>query len=77
MAKEKLKTKKTLLRRVKITKGGKIVKKSIGMGHLKVKKSVTNKQRNSSFSEQENKGHRKMFRKLLNKHGKGIKHAKS
>ncbi len=77
MAKEKLKTKRTLLKRVKITKSGKIVKKSIGMGHLKVKKSVANKQRNSSISEQENKGHRKMFRKLLNKHGKGIKHAKS
>jgi ribosomal protein L35 len=77
MANKKIKTKKTLLRRVKVTKGGKIVKKSIGMGHLKVKKSVTNKQRNSSVSEQENKGHRRIFRKLLNKHGKGIKHAKS
>ena len=33
MAKQKIKTKKTLLRRVKITKSGKIMKGTIGMGH--------------------------------------------
>lgn len=71
MAKQKIKTKKTLLRRVKITKTGKIMKKSIGMGHLKEKKSSPNKTRNSSSVAQENKGHQKMFKKMLNKHGKG------
>lgn len=71
MAKQKIKTKKTLLRRVKITKTGKLVKKSIGMGHLKEKKSSSNKTRKSRRVVQENKGHQKMFKKMLNKHGKG------
>lgn len=72
MAKQKIKTKKTLLRRVKITKGGKIMKKNIGMGHLKEKKSSPNKSRNTGLGEQTNAGHRKMFKKMLNKHGKEI-----
>ncbi len=71
MAKQKIKTKKTLLRRVKVTKTGKFMKKSIGMGHLKEKKSSDNKTANSLNSEQLNIGHKKMFRKMLNKHGKG------
>lgn len=71
MAKQKIKTKKTLLRRVKVTKTGKIMKKSIGMGHLKEKKSSPNKTRNTGKMEQENKGHKVMFKKMLNKHGKG------
>lgn len=71
MAKQKIKTKKTLLRRVKVTKTGKIMKKSIGMGHLKEKKSSDNKTANSLRKEQTNAGHKKMFKKMLNKHGKG------
>ena len=71
MAKQKIKTRKTLLRRVKITKSGKIMKNSIGMGHLKEKKSSTNKTKNSLMTEQLNSGHKKMFKKMLNKHGKG------
>ncbi len=71
MAKQKIKTKKTLLRRVKVTKNGKLMKKSIGMGHLKEKKSGPNKTRNSIMTEQKNKGHKKMFKKMLNKHGRG------
>jgi len=72
MTKKKIKTKKTLLRRVKITKTGKIMKKSVGMGHLKEKKSGSNKTRNTGISEQKNKGHKKIFKKMLNKHGKEI-----
>lgn len=71
MAKQKIKTRKTLLRRVKITKSGKIMKNSIGMGHLKEKKSSSNKTKNTLMTEQKNKGHIKMFKKMLNKHGKG------
>ncbi len=71
MKNKKIKTKKTLLRRVKVTKTGKIMKKSIGMGHLKEKKSSPNKTRNKNRVLQENKGHQKMFKKMLNKHGKG------
>jgi ribosomal protein L35 len=72
MKKQKIKTKKTLLRRVKITKNGKIMKKSIGMGHLKEKKSSPNKSRNTGLEKQKNSGHKKMFKKMLNKHGKEI-----
>ena len=71
MKNKKIKTRKTLLRRVKITKTGKLMKKSIGMGHLKEKKSSSNKTKNSIRTEQENSGHKKMFKKMLNKHGKG------
>ncbi|HOD01287.1 MAG TPA: 50S ribosomal protein L35 [bacterium] len=70
MAKQKIKTKKTLLRRVKITKNGKLMKKSIGMGHLKAKKSVRNKKRNDKMIPQANKGHKKNFKKMLTKHAK-------
>jgi len=72
MGKKKLKTKKTLLKRVKITKGGKIVKKQVGMGHLKQKKSGPRKTRKGKRLIQENKGHRKIFKKLLGKHGRNI-----
>ena len=68
----KIKTRKTLQKRVKITKTGKIMKKSIGMGHLKEKKSSPRKTRNTGRTEQTNAGHRKMFKKMLNKHGKEI-----
>jgi ribosomal protein L35 len=71
MAKQKIKTKKTLLRRVKITKTGKLMKKSVGMGHLKEKKTVPNKKRNKRITPQSNRGHKKMFKKMLNKHAKG------
>jgi ribosomal protein L35 len=70
MAKQKIKTKKTLLRRVKITKTGKLMKKSVGMGHLKEKKTVPNKKRNKRITPQSNRGHKKMFKKMLNKHVK-------
>ena len=71
MKNKKIKTRKTLLRRVKITKTGKIMKGIIGMGHLKEKKSSANKTKNTIMAEQTNAGHKKMFKKMLNKHGKG------
>lgn len=72
MSKNKIKTKKTLLKRVKISKNGKIVKKQVGMGHLKEKKSGPNKTRKSKRLLQENAGHKKIFRKMLGGHGKHI-----
>ncbi len=68
----KLKTKKTLLKRVKITKSGKILKKQIRIGHLRRKWSANKKSRKLRIEEQDNTGHKKMFRALLAKHGKGI-----
>ncbi len=65
MSKNKMKTNKTLLKRVKITKTGKLMKKSVGMGHLKEKKSNSMKLRKSLIIEQKNRGHKKMFKKML------------
>ena len=68
----KIKTRKTLLKRIKLTKNGKLMKKLIGMGHLKVKKSIDRKARNKKLREQIDIGHKKMFRKLLAKHSRRI-----
>ena len=69
----KLKTKKTLIKRVKISKGGKILKKQSNTGHLKRKWSASRKSRKGSVLVQENKGHIKVMKTLLAKLGKGIK----
>lgn len=63
----KLKTKKTAIKRVKITKSGKVLKKAVSAGHLKRKWSTSKKHRKSGLSEQTNKGHLKMFQKILPK----------
>lgn len=68
----KLKTRKTLLKRIKVTKKGKLMKKLVGMGHLKVKTTVDRKARKSKLREQTNSGHQRKFRKLLAKHSRGI-----
>jgi ribosomal protein L35 len=73
MAKNKIKTRKTLVKRIKITKGGKILKKRVSTGHLKVKLNVKTKHRKKKLSEQENRGHIKKFKKLLGKAGGKIK----
>ncbi|OGC57813.1 hypothetical protein A3H26_00835 [candidate division WWE3 bacterium RIFCSPLOWO2_12_FULL_36_10] len=63
----KIKTKKTLLKRVKITKGGKMLKKHIKNSHLKVKLGSNSKYRKNRNGIIESTGYRKMFRKLLGK----------
>jgi len=70
--KQKLKTNKTLIKRIKITKGGKIVKKQSNTGHLKRKWSASRKSRKGANLVQENKGHISVMKKLLGKLGKGI-----
>lgn len=67
----KLKTRKTLMKRVKVTKTGKFMKKLIGMGHLKATKSVDSKERKGKITQQMNAGHRRMFKKLLAKQVRG------
>ena len=69
----KIKSKKTLLKRIKVTKGGKIVKKSVSIGHLKRKWSSSKKNRKNLMQSQPNAGHKRIFKKLLNKMGKGVK----
>ena len=73
MTKQKLKTKKTLTKRIRVTKGGKIVKKQSNTGHLKRKWSASRKSRKSGKLVQENKGHIKVIKKLLGKLGRNIK----
>ena len=68
----KIKTKKTLLKRLKITKTGKILKNQVSTGHLKVKWDADKKSRKNRTDEQTNSGHRKIFKKLLGSYGKGI-----
>jgi len=64
----KLKTKKTLLKRIKVTKNKKLIRGQIDAGHLKVKWGANKKFRKAKSKIIRNKGHRKMFRKLLGKH---------
>lgn len=69
----KQKTKKTLMKRIKITAGGKVLRKSIRMGHLKVKLDSSSKSRKTKMSQVTNPEYLKSFRRLLGKAGKGIK----
>lgn len=66
----KLKTRKTLLKRIKVTKQGKFMKKVVGMAHLKVKTTADRRAKKSKLIEQTNIGHKRKFRKLLAKHSR-------
>jgi ribosomal protein L35 len=69
----KLKTKKTLAKRIKITSKGKILKKQTRTGHLKSKWDASKKGRKSKRLVQHNKGHIKVIKKLMAKAGRKIK----
>jgi ribosomal protein L35 len=66
----KIKTKKTLLKRIKQSKTGKLMHEQVNTGHLKEKWSANKKYRKAKRQEQENKGHIKKFKKMLGKHAK-------
>jgi len=68
----KVKTKKTLIKRIKITKKGKVLKKQNSNAHLKVKMSNSRKLRKNKVITMHDKGHTKIFKKLLAKAGKRI-----
>ena len=68
----KVKTKKTLIKRIKITKKGKVLKKQNSNAHLKVKMSNSRKLRKNKVITMQDKGHIKIFKKLLAKAGKRI-----
>ena len=69
----KIKTKKTAIKRIRVTKTGKLIRKQVRTGHLKRKWSTNKRHRKTSKSTVPNAGHKKIFKKLLGKHGKGIK----
>ena len=61
----KIKTKKTLTKRIKITKNGKLVRKQIGTGHLKVKWDASKRHRKAKRLTIQNKGNIKKLKGLL------------
>jgi ribosomal protein L35 len=69
----KVKTRKTLTKRIKITKGGKVMKKQNRMGHLKYKLSSSRKHRKSKLALQTEKGQTKVLKRLLGARGAKIK----
>jgi len=64
----KLKTKKTLLKRLKITKGGKLIRKQTNTGHLKRKWTANKKHRKSDPKKIKSSSYKKNFKKMLGKH---------
>lgn len=67
-----MKTRKTLLKRVKITKSGKIIKKQNNKGHLNSKSSVNKSHRKDRLEQVTAKGYKKMIKTMLGKHGSKI-----
>ena len=61
----KLKTKKTLTKRIKVTKNGKLMRKQNRMGHLKIKMDSSRKLRKRQLSRIMNKKVAKRLLQLL------------
>lgn len=60
----KIKPKKTLKKRVKVTKGGKLIRKQIETGHLK-RKWTANKKHRKADPKKIKEGYKKKFEKML------------
>jgi len=69
----KMKSKKTLLRRIKITKKGKVFKKNSRTGHLKEKQDASTKSRKHGLKQQLSSGQVRRLKRLLARQGRGIK----
>jgi ribosomal protein L35 len=69
----KIKTRKTLLKRMRITKRGKIMRKSSRIGHLKERSDSSTKSRKKNTTRLTNTGQIRVFKKLLAKYGRGVK----
>jgi large subunit ribosomal protein L35 len=63
----KLKTRKTLKKRVKVTKTGKLLKKQVRTGHLMSKMDAARRSRKARRVIQTDIGHIRMLKKLLGK----------
>jgi len=68
----KLKTRRTLLKRIKISRNGKVTKRKVGLKHLMVNKCVGQKQRNRMASQLQSKKIKGRFKKMLGKYGKKL-----
>ncbi len=69
----KMKTNHTLMKRIRVTKNGKLMKKQSRMGHLKVKMDASRKSRKNRMLQQLNHGHIAVLRRLLAGFGKGVR----
>lgn len=69
----KLKTKKTLLKRIRVSSGGKLMKKPTQIGHLKVKWDASKRSSKKRRRSQSNRGHRRVLKRLLAKAGRKVK----
>ncbi len=61
----KLKTRKTLTKRVKVTKTNRLLKRANNMGHLKVKFDQSKKSRKRGLQEITSLKYKILFRRLL------------
>jgi len=68
----KIKPKKTLLKRVKITKNGKILKKNSRIGHLRSKWDSSSNSRKKKLKEQMKIGQVRVLKRLLAQRGRGV-----
>jgi len=68
----KTKTRRTLLKRIKISRNGKVTKRKVGLKHLKVGLPTNRVQRGNAVSEFTNKKIKGRFKKMLGKYGKNI-----
>lgn len=62
---KKGKSLKTLAKRIKISKKGKVITKNVRTGHLKAKWSTKRKFRKRGYTQQETPGYKKQFKMLL------------
>jgi large subunit ribosomal protein L35 len=69
----KLKTKKTAMKRIKITKNGKILRKHVRTSHLKSKWTANRKMRKAGTASVDNIGHKNIFKQLVHAHAKKVK----
>uniref|UniRef100_A0A7C4XNE2 Large ribosomal subunit protein bL35 n=1 Tax=candidate division WWE3 bacterium TaxID=2053526 RepID=A0A7C4XNE2_UNCKA len=69
----KLKTKKTAMKRIKITKNGKLIRKYVRTSHLKSKWTSSRKMRKGKDTQVLNIGHKNIFKQLLHAHAKEVK----
>lgn len=69
----KIKTRKTAQKRIKVSKGGKLIMKKINTSHLKRKWSANKRHRKRSTVSITNRGQIKRFKKLLGKGARRVK----
>ncbi len=67
-----MKTRKTLVKRIRITKTGKIMKKKNNAGHLKRKWTANKRFRKNRSEAVTAVGYKKLFKKMLGKAGRNI-----